>query len=713
LRTAHNCFQETFLTVENQRGLKQMLFASIPPMGSAEVADNQGGKGFPRDAERLTSVRRLAGIPRLGPLDRKQIPLSASQGFAAADPNPAQGDQPLLFAGFRLEADGSLFRGKSLVHLPPRELAALRLLVANAGQIVTPQQLKQALWGDVHVTADSLPKCLSSLRTRLEPEDCIQTVYKRGYRLLAEVHSQNESAGGALPRLAILPFATELDVPEHLGSAIAEDAIAHLSNAQKPLASMLARDSVFSLALRGLTAQQIGEALNADFVLAGTVRALPSRFRLRAEMIRIADGVQIWVEDLLVEPDRIASLDAELATRLYSRLQTRAAASLHGSSPDSADEQHTESNPASSMGFGDALACKSSADKRSSDSVSLAAAAESLFDTRSNSGSNSSQREAYELYLRGHHEWQTLERHRMQDGLQHLTRAAELDPTLVNAKVDMAYLGVTQALYGYMSPSVASELVHQVADSIADLPNQAERFLPALAWVQFHFDRDLPTALQSMQSSAHLPHDPWTTRARAMFLLSRHRFSDAISLLRAAIQLDSYSPSLNARLAWALHLSGDADASLEQIEHAIRLFPDYEGTCLYGAIILAFNGHTGRALGLADALAQGQPQLDPATAVQAYVMACAGETGKAGAILERLQWLNRERYILRTFNPAAYAELGNLEAAMVELRAANELRCPWFFQMLADPRLKPLHGMPEFEEIRGILPRMEAAVQQS
>jgi DNA-binding winged helix-turn-helix (wHTH) protein len=690
-----------------------MLVSSIPGRFSRKSQAAQGGKGFSRHAERLTAVRKLTGIPRYGALDRKQIPLSASQGLAAAEPNPAHGSQALLFAGFRLEADGSLFRGKSLVHLPPRELAALRLLIANAGQIVTPQQLKQALWGDVHVTADSLPKCLSSLRTRLEPEDCIQTVYKRGYRFLAAVQTQNESAGGALPRLAILPFATELDVPEHLGSAIAEDAIAHLSNAQKPLASMLARDSVFSLALRGLTAQQIGEALNADFVLAGTVRALPSRFRLRAEMIRIADGVQIWVEDLLVEPDRIASLDAELATRLYSRLQTRAIVSLQGSSLDGADQKHIESNPASSMGFGDALARKSSASKWSIDSVSLAAAAEPVSDTGSNSGSNSSRREAYELYLRGHHEWQTLERHRMQDGLQHLTRATELDPTLVDAKIDLAYLGVTQALYGYMPPSVASELVHQVADSIADLPNQAERFLPALAWVQFHFDRDLPTALQSMQSAAHLPHDPWTTRARAMFLLSRHRFSEAISLLRAAIQLDSYSPSLNARLAWAFHLSGDADASVEQIEHAIRLFPEYEGTCLYGAIILAFNGHTGRAVDLADALAQGQPQLDPANAAQAYVMACAGQTDKAGAILERLQWLSRERYILRTFNPAAYAALGNLDAAMAELRAANELRCPWFFQTLADPRLKPLHGIPEFEEIRSILPRMEATIQQA
>jgi hypothetical protein len=37
-----------------------------------------------------------------------------------------------------------------------------------------------------------------------------------------------------------------------------------------------------------------------------------------------------------------------------------------------------------------------------------------------------------------------------------------------------------------------------------------------------------------------------------------------------------------------------------------------------------------------------------------------------------------------------------MDAAIEELHAANETRCPWFFQTLADPRLKALHGHPEF-----------------
>ncbi len=182
------------------------------------------------------------------------------------------------------------------------------------------------------------------------------------------------------------------------------------------------------------------------------------------------------------------------------------------------------------------------------DGLSISAAAEPEQE------SGIEQREAYEIFQRARHEWQTFERHRMQDGLQHLLRATELDPSLIGARVDLANLSVTQSLYGFMSPAVAADIVRRTAESIPDL-SRAEAILPALGWVRFHVDRNLTAALWAFSLSAHLPHDPWITRVRSMFVLSRHRFGEAIDLLRAAILLDPYSPWLQARLAWALHLA--------------------------------------------------------------------------------------------------------------------------------------------------------------
>jgi DNA-binding winged helix-turn-helix (wHTH) protein/tetratricopeptide (TPR) repeat protein len=582
------------------------------------------------------------------------------------------------FGRFRLEADGTLRRDEVIVHVPPKELAALRLLVENAGQVISPLQLKHALWGDVHVTADSVLKCMSSLRALLEPESCIQTLYKRGYRFSAEVSRHSDKPTAALPRLAILPFTTEYSVPEHLGHAIAEETTARLTNARYPALSILARDSVFTLVGRGFTAQQVGQTLKADLVLTGTLRALGSRYRLRAEMIRVEDGVQIWVEDLLVDQNRLAGLESELVERLAFRLASGAASDI--SSPFGR----------SNSGF----------------EISAAAAGEP------GSELGSRQLEAYDTFLRGHYEWQTLHRHRMQDGLQHLLRAIELDPTLIDARVDLAHLCVTEALYGYMSPAVSADHVRRVEESVPDLPFRTPELLPALGWINFHYDRNLPAALEAFSSSAHLPHDPWTTRARTMFALSRHRFAEAIALLRAAIERDPYSPWLQGRLAWALHLDGQAAESVEQIRNALALFSEHEFTHFYGAVILAYNGETERAMQLATNLAQRLPFFDLATAAHAYALACAGRKNESRSIVERLQWLSRERFLLNSFNPALHVALGELDTAIEELRTANESRCPWFFQTLADPRLKPLHGHPEFEQMKATLTAMEAEAAQ-
>ena len=593
------------------------------------------------------------------------------------------------FAGFRLEADGTLWRGEAVVHLPPKELAALRLLLAHSGQVISPVQLKNELWGDVHVTADSVPKCLSSLRARLEPDVCIQTVYKRGYRFSAEIRRDGAAPAGKVLRLAILPFATGYSVPEHLGPAMAEETTASLSRAPHFAVAVLARDSVFNLAQRGLTAQQIGQALKADLVLTGTLQAFSSQNRLRAEMLRVGGGTQIWVEDLLASRSRTGALEAGLMHRLAYRLGIGAENELWLPT--------WNSEISSEVAF---------SSERENGRLEISAAAEI------DNEHTPQQKEAYDLFLRGHFEWQTLHRHRMQDGLQRLLQAIELDPTLIFAKADLANLCVAQALYGFMPPNASAEIVHRMAESIPELPQRAQALLPALGWVNFHYDRNLPSALLAFSFSAHLPHDPWTTRARAIFALSRNRVGEAVELLRAAIGIDPFSPWLQSRLGWALHQDGQAAESLEQIHKCLSLFPYADGASLYGSAILAFNGETEQACEIARSLEQRLPHFDLATAVHAYALACSGRADEARVVLERLQWLGRERYIVRGFTPAAYVALGDHDAALAELRAADEARCPWFFQALADPRLKPLHGNLEFERMRAILPAMEAEVEQ-
>ena len=584
-----------------------------------------------------------------------QFPAASSSTFS---------DREFLFGELRLDAQGVLTRGDAVVHLPPKELAALRLLLTHAGQIVTLQQLKQALWGDVHVTDDSVPKCVSSLRELLLPADCIQTVYKRGYRLSVDVHGQAGDLTKTPPRLAIMPFAVDANVPLYLGPAIAEETISLLTADRFAPAYVLARDSAFSLATRGLTAHQVGEALEADLVLTGTLRMLPAHFRLRAEMIRVSDGTQIWVEDMLVPQPRSADLESELANRLVVRL----------SSEDWFFSRER--------------------------------------DPRHPSNDAPGRREAWELFLRGHHEWQTLQRHRMQDGIHHLSRAIELDPTLYAAHIDLANATVTQEFAGFVSPMQAAEQVRTAVEAVPTSFEGSESLLPALGWIRFHVDHDMPGALRAFSASAHLRHETSVTRIRSMFALSRHRFLEAIELITEALRTDPYSPWLNARLGWAYHLSGEREKSLSQTEHALGLFPEHESTNVYGAMILAFNGKAERAVAVAENLVRKSPYLDVGSAVYAYSLAQAAREAEARSMLERLQWLSRERFVLTSFTAAVCLALGEVDSAVAELQAAAEARCPWLFQTLADPRIETIRARPEVVRIEKVLERMESTTER-
>lgn len=585
-------------------------------------------------------------------------------------------DRGFVFEPFRLEADGTLFRGETVVHLPPKELAALRLLVAHAGQIVTAEQLREALWGKVHVTADSVPRCLSSLRARLEPENCIHTIYKRGYRFLAPLREEATKAGEALPRVVVMPFSTGTNVQEHLGAAIAEETLAKLTEAEPAVVTVVARDSIFTLAGQGLTAHQVGQTLKADLVLTGKLRALPSHYRLRVEMIRVQDGSQIWVEELLIGRECAAGMEAELAERLCVRLRAGSAG----------------------MGYRKERAA---AWWRAE---GLELAAEAVEPVK-----REHMREAYELYQLAHHEWQTLRRHPMQDALQRLLRACELNPALIAAQVDLAQLCVAQEVHGFVAPAVAADCVRRAAQQLRGFSGQAESILPTLGFVQMHVDRDLASALVSFSRSAHLPHTAPITHARALFALSRHRFAEAVAILEGAIGDDPWAPWLHARLAWALHLAGQGVESVKQVRYCVKNFPGHESAALYGAMILPFNGEVENGLRLAVSLSPREPYFDFAMALHAYALACSGQAKEALERMERLRWLSRERFVPSSFNPAVYVALGEPEAAIEELRIAGQARCPWFFQMLADPRLKPLHGFPAFRAMRATLTQMEAA----
>lgn len=100
------------------------------------------------------------------------------------------------------------------ISLPPKELAVLSLLVRNAGEMVTKDQLIDEVWHGGIVSDESLTRCIYALRRYLG--ECknaryIDTIYGKGYRFSAEVEivesrSQRSKEPEAGCKIALLPF---------------------------------------------------------------------------------------------------------------------------------------------------------------------------------------------------------------------------------------------------------------------------------------------------------------------------------------------------------------------------------------------------------------------------------------------------------------------------------------------------------------------------
>ncbi len=98
----------------------------------------------------------------------------------------------LQFDAFELdEADARLKRDGKPVSVPPRAFAVLCTLARQPGQLVTKDELLDAVWGHRHVSESVLKTTISELRSALaddarEPR-YIETASRRGYRFIARV----------------------------------------------------------------------------------------------------------------------------------------------------------------------------------------------------------------------------------------------------------------------------------------------------------------------------------------------------------------------------------------------------------------------------------------------------------------------------------------------------------------------------------------------
>jgi class 3 adenylate cyclase/DNA-binding winged helix-turn-helix (wHTH) protein len=94
------------------------------------------------------------------------------------------------FEGYTLNLTrGCVRNANGEIELRPKSFELLSYLVANAGRLVSKDELVNAVWPDVIVSDDSLAQCVSDVRRALNDAErrIIKTVPRRGYLFAAPV----------------------------------------------------------------------------------------------------------------------------------------------------------------------------------------------------------------------------------------------------------------------------------------------------------------------------------------------------------------------------------------------------------------------------------------------------------------------------------------------------------------------------------------------
>jgi class 3 adenylate cyclase/tetratricopeptide (TPR) repeat protein len=106
------------------------------------------------------------------------------------------------FGSFTLDLEQGALLGTDGAAMPlrPKSFALLRLLVENAGRLLSRDMIMEALWPNVFVTDDNVTQCIHDVRGVLgaEAQLMLRTLPRRGYRFTSDVVAVPSAAASSL-----------------------------------------------------------------------------------------------------------------------------------------------------------------------------------------------------------------------------------------------------------------------------------------------------------------------------------------------------------------------------------------------------------------------------------------------------------------------------------------------------------------------------------
>ena len=274
------------------------------------------------------------------PIEAFRIDLSGPGDEQIPVGTDASSDGVIRFGQF--EIDTTLFELRDngeRVSLEPQAFDLLSLLARNRERTVTKDEIFKTIWSDRIVSDAALSSQIKAARRAVgddgSTQSVISTVHGRGFRFVAKVASKPveqpldlepdtalPAAIASQPGVAVLPFTNMNRDPDedYFADGITEDITIAL--AKNRWLTVVARNPAFSFRGSSDSIRRIGEQLNANYIVTGSVRKAGTRFRITAELVDAETEHSVWSERFDRDLVDIFELQDEISEMIAARLES-------------------------------------------------------------------------------------------------------------------------------------------------------------------------------------------------------------------------------------------------------------------------------------------------------------------------------------------------------------------------------------------------------
>ncbi len=463
-----------------------------------------------------------------------------------------------------------------------------------------------------------------------------------GYRFL---YSQKPRQIGSI---AVMPIVNESGNPdaEFLTDGATEALIRSLS--QMPDLTVKARNTVFKLKGKDLSAKALGDELKVEAVLFGRYADRGKNVYLDLELVSTkTDGI-IWSKQYERSSADMLALQSEIARDVSNSLGI----SVNGTGGQKLSRNYTKDHA------------------------------------------------AYMEYMLGRFYWSKRTANDIRRSVDYFKASIERDPNFALAYSGLADSFMLLPSYAGVPPGEAFPMAEAAAKKALEIDESLAEAHTSLSFAYFCYewkfaesDEHIRRAIELNPSYATALH--WYGNVN---LLAEGKFDESIEALKAAQEIDPLSMIISADLATSYLYALRLDEAIEQYNRTLELDNGFYYAHLY----------LGRAYLLKHDLPKAMDELkkasdhenDPRTImVRSRVFAEMGRRSDALKMLKELKEMQQARFVSNFHLAAVYVGLGEKDLAFESLEKAFKDHDTNLIYLNVDPLLAELKGDPRFTDL--------------